>query len=102
DANLGVDVDEAVALAGRGECDGREVGLRAQRGGELHAAAAVGEVEVGRQLQVVTVANDLIALVSDRFLHVVQTQRPALDGITVRLKPDTTSTRCGRVRRVRL
>ena len=80
DANVGVDVDEAVALAGRLERHRREIGLRAQRGRQLHAAAAVGEVEVGGQLQIVALADDLEALVPDGFLDVVQPQRPALDG----------------------
>jgi hypothetical protein len=48
DAHIGIDVDEAVALALRLERQRREVGLCAQRRRELHAAAAVGEVEVRR------------------------------------------------------
>ena len=39
-----------------------------------------GEVDVGGQLQIVALADDLVALVPDRFLDVVQPQRPALDG----------------------
>ena len=86
DAHLGVDVDEAVALAFGLERQRREVGLRAQRRRELDAAAAVGEIEIRGQLQAVAVRrDDLVALVADRLLHVVQAQRAALDRSTVGL-----------------
>jgi hypothetical protein len=51
DADVGVDVHEPVALAGRLEREGREVRPGAQRRGELHASAAIGEIEVRRERQ---------------------------------------------------
>jgi len=50
DPHVGVDVHEPIALALRLERDRREVSLGAQRGGQLDTSAAIGEVEIGRQL----------------------------------------------------
>src|SRR5262249_10602174 len=46
---------------------------------KLDSPATIGEVEVRRQRQTLTLRGDLVAFEADRFLDVVKAQRPALD-----------------------
>ncbi len=98
DRHVAIDVHEPIAPAFGLEVNRREVGLRAQRRRELDATAAIGEIDVGGELEGRAIsprlarslvawaalrlskgASDLVSLVPDRFLNVVKPQRAALD-----------------------
>ena len=79
DRHLGVHVHEAVGLALRRERDRRVVGRRPQRRGERHAAAAVGEFEVGREHARLAVTGDRVVFVADRLLDVMKAVGDVLD-----------------------
>ncbi len=77
-ANVGIDVDEPIALAFGAERLRAEIGAHLQRRLQLHSSATIGEVDIRGQLDAPAVARQRVVLFADRFLNVVQHQGPVL------------------------